>query len=527
MTLIKQAERISRLTTVYSRHFGTFSSLQQQLSADSAIEKPSLQDATLKPASEIPGPKRWPFVGCLFSMLLDKDFDNKRIHIYWKKMAEKYNPIMRLDTPMYPPIVASLDPEDCETVARNTMENPVRLAFFALEKIRQDAVDNYFDKKCGLLTENYEEWKRVRTRVQTPMLKAKNVTSYLPQMDKVTLEFIERIASLQKTHGEMPANFQTELYKWALESVSLVALNRRMGCLDPNLSDDSEPMRLIRQANNIFDALNDTEVSAQLWRIYPNAAYRKLQKSHDEFLKIADHNIQETEKRLLAKDPNSEDDLTLMETLLLTDGLTRKDVVTLILDMLFAGIDTTSHTMAFTLYLLAKNPECQAKLQAEIDKVLGDHQGPITTKHLGQLSYLKAVLKESLRVFPLTLGNARLLLKDTVLSGYLIPKGFIAITLNMFIGHDEKYFPRAKEFIPERWLRHKPLGPMHPYASLPFGLGTRMCIGRRIAEQEMYTLLTRIMQRYHVDYKYKDMDVVTRMVFVPSEPLKFSFTERK
>lgn len=67
--------------------------------------------------------------------------------------------------------------------------------------------------------------------------------------------------------------------------MSLVALNRRMGCLEPNLASNSEPMTLIKEANNIFAALNDTEISAGFWRIFPTAAYKKLQKSHDEFLK--------------------------------------------------------------------------------------------------------------------------------------------------------------------------------------------------------------------------------------------------
>ena len=66
------------------------------------------------------------------------------------------------------------------------------------------------------------------------------------------------------------------------------------------------------------------------------------------------------------------------------------------------------------------------------------------------------------------------------------------IGLSMATGWDEAYFPRAKEFVPERWLRHRPLGPIHPYAVMAFGGGTRMCIGRRIAEQEMYVFLARV-----------------------------------
>ena len=64
--------------------------------------------------------------------------------------------------------------------------------------------------------------------------------------------------------------------------------------------------------------------------------------------------------------------------------------------------------------------------------------------------------------------------------------------MNMITCRDEKYFPRPEEFIPERWARDKPMGPIHPFAALPFGAGTRMCIGRRIAEQEMYIFLSRV-----------------------------------
>ncbi|XP_063612677.1 probable cytochrome P450 49a1 [Penaeus indicus] len=499
---------------------GTSSSKQE------AISVPKF-DSSARPTSEIPGPRCYPIVGTIPSMLLDPTFDNKQIHKFWEKMIKEYGPIVRMITPGMPSLVGLMNPDDCETVFRTTMENPVRHGFLSLKKIRDDEVNGYFEKKSGLLPENGEEWWRIRSRVQTPMLKVKNIASYLKSMDEVTLEFLDRIAAMQEEYGEMPSNFQTELYKWSLESVGLVALSRRLGCLDPNLTDDSEPMQLIHSANNIFEAMNDTEISAGMWRFFPTAAYRKLKANHQLFLEVADNNIQETEALLRAKTSKEDEELTLMESLLLMPGLSRKDVVTLILDMLFAGIDTTSHTVGFTLYLLARNPEVQARVQKEVDQVIGDHQGPLLPSHLAKFSYLKAVLKESHRIFPLTVGNARTLDKDTVLSGYIVPKGWMAITLNMLIGWDESVFPRAKEFIPERWLRHKPLGPIHPYASLPFGAGTRMCVGRRIAEQELYTFLARIMHRFTVDYKYEDMDVISKLVFAPSRPLRFTFTERR
>ncbi|RXG58133.1 Sterol 26-hydroxylase, mitochondrial [Armadillidium vulgare] len=71
----------------------------------------------------------------------------------------------------------------------------------------------------------------------------------------------------------------------------------------------------------------------------------------------------------------------------------------------------------------------------------------------------------------------------------------MVFALNLVTARDEKYFKKGNEFIPERWMRDRPLGSIHPYAALPFSHGTRMCIGRRIAEQEMYTFIARVMHR--------------------------------
>lgn len=479
-----------------------------------------------KSVKEIPGPPTFPVIGCIPSLFISgMSYPMKLIHKMFVDLAKKYGPIVRLENPQYSPMVMVTDPSHIEAMIRGTMDNPLRYGFFSLKKIRYEAIDNYFEGKAGLLIENGEEWWRVRSRVQTPMMRPKNVSSYLPEVDQVTLTFVERMASLQKQHGEMPKDFQTELYKWALECVGLVALNRRLGCLVSDLQEDSEPMKLINLVNDLFSCLHLNEFGLHLWRFFPTKTYRTLREKHNEFLRLADSNIRETEALLLAMGTEDQE-ITLLERLLMVPGLTRKDVVTFILDMLFAGIDTTSHTMAFTLYLLARNPEVQAKLQQEVDNVVGEHNGPLTVHHLAQFSYMKAVIKEAFRVFPLVIGTTRSLDKDLILGDYLIPKGWAVFGINMLTGWDEAYFPRAKEFVPERWLRHKPLGPIHPYAVLPFGAGTRMCIGRRLAEQEMHVFLARVMQRFTVDYKYEDIEGHTSMVFVPSQPLRFNLTER-
>ncbi|XP_063586002.1 probable cytochrome P450 49a1 [Penaeus indicus] len=498
------------------------SSIQGQLAVP--LEK---EMRSAKPTSEIPGPKARPVIGSLLNMPRGLKFDKKAAHKLYVTMHNTYGSIYRMTVPIVGSFTIVTDPDDCEKLLRLTMHNPQRMPMASIKSVREKAADGFFKNRTGILLENGEEWWRVRSKVQTPMMKPKLVGAYLQQMDRVSSEFTDRIAQLQAEHGEMPSDFQFELYKWALESVSLVALNRRMGCLNPDVSQDSNALRMIEVVNDIFQSLNDMEMGSMLWRIMPTATYRKLKMRHEQFLEIATQNIRETEAAILAEDPNSERELSLMENLLLTEGLTREDVIILILDMLTAGIDTTAHTLGFALYLLARNPQVQAKLQAEIDTVLGDYEGPLLPKHMAQFSYLKAVLRETLRVFPPAIAMVRILDQDAVLGGYIVPKGDKVIYPNVVAAWDEKHFPQAKEFIPDRWLRSRPLGPIHPYASLPFAAGARMCIGRRIAEQEMYTFLARVMQRFTVDYKYQDIDMMTRLIAMPSEPLRFNFTERR
>ncbi|XP_027212219.1 probable cytochrome P450 49a1 [Penaeus vannamei] len=521
--LVKKRALLASLSrrAVISRCLGS-SSIQEQLAVPLEEE---IRDA--KPISEIPGPKSYPVVGSLLTIMKGHQFDKMAAHKFYLHMRDTHGHIYRMTVPIAGNFTVVSNPDDCEKLLRVTMHNPQRLPLDSIKAVREETVDGFFKENTGLLLENGEKWWRVRSKVQTPMMKPKMVGAYLQQMDEVSREFTDRIAQLQEEHGEMPSDFQFELYKWALESVSLVALNRRMGCLNPDVAQDSETVRLIGIVNGIFQALNDLEMGSMLWRLVRTPTYNTLKRRHGEFLEIAMRNIQETEAAILAEDPENERELSLMETLLLTEGLTRKDVLTLILDMLTAGIDTTSHTLGFALYLLARNPQAQAKLHEELDTVLGDHQGPLLPKHMAQLSYLKAVIRETLRIFPIAIAMVRILDQDAVLGGYVLPKGEKVIYPNMIAAWDEHYFPRAKEFIPDRWLRGRPLGPIHPYASLPFGAGTRMCIGRRIAEQEMYTFLARVMQRFTIDYKYEDVDIRTRLVCMPSQPLRFSFTERR
>lgn len=164
------------------------------------------------------------------------------------------------------------------------------------------------------------------------------------------------------------------------------------------------------------------------------------------------------------------------------------------LDMLMAGVDTTSMSSITVMYHLAKNPEKQAKLREEILAKLPDRDSPMTSQNMANMPYLRACIKEATRLSPVTLGNIRTLPHDVVLSGYVVPKGWEVATGNNTLMNDDQYYKDSAQFIPERFLKacdNAEIKGKHPYVYLPFGFGPRMCVGRRFAELEMEVLISK------------------------------------
>ena len=83
----------------------------------------------------------------------------------------------------------------------------------------------------------------------------------------------------------------------------------------------------------------------------------------------------------------------------------------------------TGNSAGMTLYYVAKHPEVQEKLRAEIDKILINKNAPVTYEALNQIPYAKACIKETLRLAPISIGNMRTMAKDVIIGGYRIPKG--------------------------------------------------------------------------------------------------------
>ncbi|KAG8201508.1 hypothetical protein JTE90_011184 [Oedothorax gibbosus] len=452
--------------------------------------------------NEIPGPKAFPLMGNLFRYLpLVGEYSKSEWHESQLKKFERYGPIVREEIAPGYYMVHLFDPKDMEVVSRNEGKNPKRDFFVAMRMMRESNPEVY--STAGVAAANGEDWFHIRRRSQKPMLRPDIMKTYLPQMNVIADDLIRRVRLLRQPNHQVPGLIE-ELFKWALESVNYILFNERMGCLDDDISPDSLSQQYIQAVNQFFQLSGKVELSSlPIWRAYPalSPSYQKLKKVHDFFFEHAmsyvKNKIDEAEKNggMEVEDPSK---LSLME-MLLRHGSPR-DASVMAVDALAAGIDTTSLTSAYVLRNLAANPRVQKKLQEEVDKNV-PRGTALTVQALDNMHYLKACVKESMRINPTVQGTSRTLDKDIVVSGYRIPANTL-FTLNYNVSSvQESHFPNAREYIPERWLKNESgsnTSSGETFAFVPFGFGPRMCIGRRIAELEMFTLLTKIMQNFWI-----------------------------
>ncbi|KAM7396415.1 hypothetical protein PAMP_019456 [Pampus punctatissimus] len=176
--------------------------------------------------------------------------------------------------------------------------------------------------------------------------------------------------------------------------------------------------------------------------------------------------------------------------------ITEDEIVGQAFVFLLAGYETSSNTLAFTCYLLAINPECQRKVQEEVDDFFARHESPDYT-NVQELKYLDMVISEALRLYPPGFRFARDIDNACVVNGQFLPKGATLEIPAGFLHYDPEYWPEPEKFIPERFTPEAKAR-RHPFVYLPFGAGPRNCVGMRLAQLEIKMALVHLFQRFSI-----------------------------
>jgi len=162
-----------------------------------------------------------------------------------------------------------------------------------------------------------------------------------------------------------------------------------------------------------------------------------------------------------------------------------------LLSILFAGHETTATTLAWAFYQIHQQPDVREKLLEELDS-LGENSPPMK---IAELPYLTAVCQETLRMYPvIPVLFPRITKSPVKLGGYHFEKETILMPSIYLVHYREDLYPDARVFKPERFLERQ----YSPNEYLPFGGGSRRCLGYALAQLEMKLVLATILSQYQL-----------------------------
>lgn len=500
---------------------------QQGLKQEGDDGKPADWDSGL-PFEAIPGPKPLPYIGNAHQFIFGKYGGMDFLELDHALYKDFGNISVLRALPGRKPIVLLYDPVDIEKMFRNEGIWPHREIMPSLQEYRTKTRKEFFDTAPGIITVHGEEWFNMRTKVNPILMQPRTIKNYTDGMDAVTTDAIKIIKKLSKENSNniMPKNFEDYMQNWALEGVGYVGLSRRFGCLRDDPSE--EALKLIDSINRTFRNFFQLDFlpvgflfkkfNTNIWKTF----VKDMDFLTDTVKKYIDEAIIEIENRKVAP---ADVEQSVLEKLLAID---KKVAVTMVIDMIMAGVETSTKSTAIALYYIAKNKEAQKKLREELVTIMPTPDSPLTKEGLDNASYLKAAIKESMRLSPVAVASMRTSTKEIVLGGYQIPRGVDVLGANAVISRSSEHYDRPNEFIPERWLRSTKDELSHkntsPFVTLPFGFGPRSCVGQRLALLALQVYIGKVVRNFEVDWPHKDMKFATLIVHACADPLEFKMT---
>lgn len=175
------------------------------------------------------------------------------------------------------------------------------------------------------------------------------------------------------------------------------------------------------------------------------------------------------------------------------DEASRRSLRDQVITIFLAGYETVANALSWTWYLLSENRDCEAKLHAEVDRVLAGRL-PVAAD-IPNLRYTEAVMAESLRLFPPAWAMGRYARNDFTLGEYYLPARTTVLISQFVTQRDPRYFPDPLRFDPDRFSAEGKAR-RTKFTYFPFGAGARQCIGESFAWMEGVLILATLAQKW-------------------------------
>ncbi|KAL6101137.1 uncharacterized protein ACO6RY_08125 [Pungitius sinensis] len=429
-----------------------------------------------RPHSFPPGPWALPFLGNIFTGV-----DFKTI----EKLAQQHGPVFSL------------------------RKGSARMVFISGHKMVKEALVNKMDsfvdrpviplfhktfKGIGIAMSNGYLWKQQRRFANTHLRYFGEGQRSLEKYIQVESSFL---CEAFKEEQREPFNPQYTITTAVGNIISSVLFGQRF-----EYSDQS--FRKVLELDNEAVLLAGSPL-AQLYDVFPGllehlpGPHQTLHRNYKEIMAFLEKQVDKHREEWNPEDPRDFIDVYLAEMEKKKEdpqaGFNIETLLVCTLDLIEAGTESSATTLRWALVYMMHYPEIQEKVQAEIDRVIGESRQP-TAADRPNMPFTDAVIHEIQRIGNIVpMGFPKMATKDATLGGYLIPKGTSVTTALGSVLFDKNEWATPGTFNPEHFLDSEGRFRRRE-AFLPFSAGKRACVGEHLARMELFLFFTALLQRF-------------------------------
>ncbi|KAK1404928.1 7-deoxyloganic acid hydroxylase [Heracleum sosnowskyi] len=383
---------------------------------------------------------------------------------------------------------------------------------YRFKKLKQNPIVRMFSNGLGSI--EGDQWAQHR-KLLTPAFHLQKLKLMLPVMYISCTELVRKWEEKVEKNGWCELDIVPDLHTLTSDVISRTAFGS-------SYKEGSRVFEIQRQQIElVMKSLQSVYIPG--WRFLPTKNNKRMKELYNKIQSSLENIIDKKTKAMQAGETSSDDLLGVLLESISNEQLhndprnvrmSLDDVIGECKLFYFAGQDTTSNVLVWTLILLSNHPDWQTRAREEVLQVLGSYGTP-DFDNLNQLKVVTMILHEVLRLYPPGDTLTRKVHEETTLGGLTLPPGAEISLPVLLLNYDQNVWGEdAKEFNPERFAAGVSNATKNNLAAyIPFGWGPRICIGQNFALLEAKLALATILQHFSFElspsYTHAPTTVIT------------------
>ena len=364
----------------------------------------------------------------------------------------------------------------------------------------------------GILTAEGQEWKWQR-QTSAPLFRHQDLAAMVPPIVRSTEKYL---AGLSRAANGAPREISHDMTRVTFDVISATLLPGGTGEMED----------VIERSTGKFQSSTGWTLLYALANL-PTWLPRPGKQSGKENIRNLRAAVQSLIERRRAMSDKPDD---LMQRLMDAknpdsgERMSDQQLIDNLLTFYLAGHETTAKALTWTLYLLSRSPEWEARILDEVTRIVGD--GAVEAAHIDKLKITQQVIKEAMRLFPPAPQFGRMALKDCKLGGEDVAAGTQVMIPVYAIQRHKKYWRDPDQFDPSRFSAANE-AEISRYNYMPFGAGPRICIGMAFAMMEATAILATLVRsaKFQVAASHNP-EPISRVTLIPKGGMPMHVTLR-